>query len=132
MLRAWPPAPPNGNGGRARIEGVGQLAGSGPAVGASGPGQPAGNVTLGGLWRGYLTPPPSSPLPRCLHRPPPPSIRLPIRPYSPPPFFPSLTNAHQTLSTSFCWHFSKEFCFFIFRGLWYGSRLNCRVYVGGV
>ena len=75
ILRASPPIPPNGNGGRAMIAGPGQLAGTGWVRVASGPGQDAANATHGALWRGDLTPPPS--------------IRLVICCSSPSTFFPS-------------------------------------------
>jgi len=51
-LRASPLADANGNGNRPFLEGPGQLPGSGPAVGASGPGPDTANGTHGGLWRG--------------------------------------------------------------------------------
>ena len=118
LLRAPPPIPPNANGGRPIIEGAGQLTGSGPAVGASGPGLPAGNGTRGASVEGVSDTPPLPP-------------PFPTTPTPPPHSSPPSPINYQTLSTLFCWHFSKEFSNLICRGLWNGYGLNCKVYVGG-
>ena len=64
-VRAVPLAAPNGNGAVQLIQGVGQVAGSGPGGVASGPRQEAANATLVALWRGVTDkapfPTPSSP-----------------------------------------------------------------------
>jgi hypothetical protein len=81
-LRAWPPAPPNANGGRAAMPGAGCQTGSGPAQLASASHFMAGNGTRVNLGGHGLTPWPSTPLPHnttpFLPAPSPPLLPLPI------------------------------------------------------
>jgi hypothetical protein len=82
VVGAWPPAPPNANGGRAALPGAGCQTGSGPAQLASASHSMAGNGTRVALRGHGLTPWPSTPLPHnstsFLPAPSPPLLPFPI------------------------------------------------------
>ena len=53
-LRAWPPIPPNANGGRVTVQWAGHCGGAAPSQHASGDGQCPANPTRGDKWRNSL------------------------------------------------------------------------------